>query len=242
MYASSFHDLGRFDVLPYAQRLQDWIPHIKYYPEPPTVQAARGNPWQAERQRVLYEAEERAWKEIQRLQALWEAQKVKMEQLVDSYNKAVRAIEDRMGELGQKSPFQTMQTTGGLLMVTPFSLAGKVMLVVAAISQLVDLATGKTRKAKKDLENWMRDLEKLNAQIIAHQQAMIETQDRIDRNLSVSQTVASGLMQQAAIDQQRAESAYLARQEREAMDTAIHQARVRQALTLAPRRMMPDVL
>lgn len=90
------HELGRFIV----PDTEDWDYRIHYEPEPLPI-AVRGafNPWEAERKRQLRLAEDAAWKEIQRLQALYRQKDAELSNAIRYYNFKVSQLEERVGKV-----------------------------------------------------------------------------------------------------------------------------------------------
>lgn len=232
MYTSSFADLGRFDVPAYIK--EDWIPHIRYIPEPPAPIRGAMNPWQQERQRVLWMAEEKAWKQIQVLQREWAHLEARLIRLVQQYNDHVTAINARMEDLGQGSPLQKMGGYTSYLAFTsgPGALLAGAIQVAGMLEKGFNQIFGITAKKKKDVENWMRSLQQTEADLIQTQQRMDTVFAELQRHLNIAQTVASQQQVQITADVEQSEGLYAQRLAQEVARGQARRAVYRQIQTL----------
>jgi hypothetical protein len=206
MYASSLNDLGRFYVPEYVK--EEWVPAVRYIPEPPAPIRGAMNPWQQERQRVLWMAEEKAWKDILPLQAEWRTLMSRLTALIARYNALIGEIEDLVGPTG-------LQQAAGYLqkIPTPIALVGLVMNIFGGLF-------GGSKKKKA--EGKIRELEAIQAEIAKIQDRLMTIQTKVQELIGIAQTVQSQQIMQATMDIEQSEMLY---SQRQATERARGQAR-----------------
>jgi len=100
MYPANAH-LGRFESTPPGQWVRDPkhpVLDIRYIPEPPVSVRGALNPWDQERQRQVFMAEEAAWRKVQAYQARYRGLIRQSESLLRIYNTMVTQLEEMTGE------------------------------------------------------------------------------------------------------------------------------------------------
>lgn len=125
----------------------DWVPGITYRAEPPIVVRGALDPWNAERKRAVWIAEEAAWKQIVPLQARY---RVLKSEEADTLRQIQHWIRDLERLTGKKSGMADASNYAVLL----YSLSGGPYAWAAAIAKLgVDmiLGIGKKKQAKSIL-------------------------------------------------------------------------------------------
>ena len=99
--------LGKFIVPPG----EDWVPGIKYQPEPPLAVKGGLNPWADERQREVWMVEEKAWAAIRVLQAEYNGLMREMSSAMQQFNNGVTALESLTGKksgIGQVTNYASL--------------------------------------------------------------------------------------------------------------------------------------
>lgn len=143
----------------------DWVPRITYRADPPIVVRGALDPWNAERKRAVWMAEEAAWKKIVPLQITYNALKINEANTMRLIQHWIRDIERLTGK---KSGMANAANYATLL----YSISGGPYAWVAAIGKLgVDmiLSIGKKKQAKSiinKLEMLGREMEGIHAQLL----------------------------------------------------------------------------
>jgi len=200
--------LGKFNV---PANDPDWVPKITYTPEPPIVVRGAMNPWQEERQRVLFMAEEAAWKTIQRLQGDYRGLMAKIDAGMREFNAKIAEVE---AITGKKSGINELTTYASLV----YSLSGGPYAWAVSLGKLIlELGLGflKARKKKKKLEKIKQQMDVIRARLAALSQQVETLQKEIGRLIRSGDAVRSAQAVQMTTDMAQSESAY---RERRALD------------------------
>lgn len=218
-------NLGRFNV----PEGENWPVAVSYTPEPPVQVRGGLNPWQLERTRVLYVAEEAAWKKIQEYQARYRTVDAHLKSSIASFNSKLREFES---VTGKKSGIQQISTYGGMVAVIPgFQLLGGLFAAIGFLSSLIG-----GNKKKKKAERLARELQQLQASMIADQQQLQSLADAIGQQTTVTAQVQQAQQQIVTAAVQQSEQAYQAKQANEAQISAAIEARNLYAARLYPAR------
>lgn len=212
---------------------RDWVPKIRYRPEPPLVVRDSLDPYNQERKRALWIEEERAWKLIAPLQARYNELKREEARIMTLVQHWIRDIEILTGK---KSGLSNAANYAALL----YSLAGGPYAWAVAIGKLgVDLilSIGK----KKQMKSIMSKLEALGREMTLVQEEMGQIVRKIEPLLAVRQVLIEKQAAQQATDMQRSETAYTTQQasQRAAGASAANRALLYERLH--PARQVRDV-
>lgn len=151
MYANR---LGEFVI---AEAAENWVYTIRYNERPPIHVRGALNPWQTERQRIVWKAEQAAWVKIKAYQADYRRTEDKMKRDIERYNKALKELELLTGQSIGTGPIGTY--AGMALAVIPGF--GWAAAAFSMISQLVGMLSGTKRRIK----GLIAELERLTAQL-----------------------------------------------------------------------------
>lgn len=218
-----YPSLGKFNV---SITDPDWPASMTYTAEPPVTVKHSMNPWQTEREREVWLAEEKSWKGILPKQAKYREWVHKIKVLISQLNGQVSELERTTG---QKSGMG-IATYGTML----YSLAGGPYAWVAAIAKMgVDMIIGiSTKKRAKKIQ---ARIEAMIAQITQAYAANEVIKGEIEGLIRVAEGIRATqpARAKAAVDQ--SEGFYLKRLELDRTRATVLQERNRQAAFL-PRR------
>jgi hypothetical protein len=219
--------LGKF-VLPqeghWSMPKEGWVAGVRYQPE--SLLAVRGamNPWEVERTRELFMAEEAAWKKIIPLQAEVRAKHAVLLRTMAEYNRLILELED---VTGQKTGLE--QVTG----VTKF-IPLPWFQVFNLFAGLFGGLLGGTSKKKK-AEAIMRRLEAQQATMTALQVRLSVIGDEVSWLIQVGEGIRSGQLVKMTQEVAQSEQLYQNRQGLERLRASVLREKNRQA-ALMPRR------
>ena len=217
MYANS---LGKF-LVPSGE---DWVPGIRYQPEPPLAVKGGMNPWADERQRVLWAAEEKAWAAIRTLQAEYKGLMVQMASAMQKFNEGVAELEKLTGK---KSGIGTITNYGSMAYAI---VGGPYAWAVALASFTFGYFTQKA-KAKK-IKRQTSQLERLLATMAALKVKIEENIAKVTEQLGKGDAVRSAQAGQITRDVAQSESAYAKRLDLDRQRASVLQERNKQAYLL----------
>jgi len=182
-----------------------WVPGVTYQAEPPIVVRGAMNPWNAERQRVVWQAEETAWTGIQGKQAEYRRVYARLQAVIAKMNHVVLELESLTGK---KAGLFTVENIASVLV----SAGGNPYLIAAMFLKTFVFDAIMGQKKKKKIEGLMRQLEAFQVQarvyvgqlhkIEAEVTGLIQTGDRLRGMQQVTVTK----------DMAQAERAYQSRQ------------------------------
>ena len=206
--------LGEFIVPP----VEDWVPVIQYIARPPLAIRGVMNPWAQERQRVLWTAEEAAWKKIKPLQE--EYRKLKR---VESLH--MKEVQHWMRDLerlsGKKSGVSQAATYGSMM----YAIAGGPYAWAAAIAKFgVDMILGIGKK--KQAKRIMKRLEELGELLQVNMSALTRVVNEITPLLDTTRAVQAAQSEIVAHDIRQSKVAHDAAQSTRQQQATEHSIRV----------------
>lgn len=143
----------------------DWVPRITYRPDPPIVVRGAYDPYNAERKRAVWIAEEAAWKKIVPLQVRYAALKqneANTMRLIQHWIKDIETLTGKKSGMADAANYATLL----------YSISGGPYAWVAAIGKLgVDMILGMGKKKQlksimNKLEMLGREMENIQAQLL----------------------------------------------------------------------------
>ena len=229
MYASPFphYRLGEFEI----PSGQDWVKTLRYIPRPPLAIRGSLNPWQQERTRVLWQAEEAAWRAIQKLQADYRAVEAKMLSAIARFNQTVEEMESR---IGRKSGISKLSTYGSAVGFVPgFNIAGAILSFIGFIGGMFE-----AKKKKKQAQHYAALLTAIQHEIEGYQNKLVEIQKLVAYQTSVTDRVKSEQAELVTQDLERNRMKIASRQEQDARAGAYRRALYEQTRQAAPFRVV----
>ena len=223
--------LGRFYGTPPGQWEADpehAILDIKYQAETPVQVRGALNPWELERTRELFLAEEAAWKTIQKDQVRYrELLRLTQEGIV-RFNGLVAQLESLTGK---KSGLLSVNNIASFV---ASSSGNPYVMAAMAVKMVVEAILGSQKKKK--IDRIMQELQSLQAQILAWYAELTTIQERVSELVQTGDRIRT--MQQARFETvvAQSESAYQTRQNLDAQRGAVLRERNRQVALLYPTR------
>lgn len=149
----------------------DWVPQIRYRAEPPIVIRGSLDPYNAERKRAVWIAEEAAWKKIVPLQAKYanlKRQEAETMRLIRHWIKDIETLTGKKSGMADASNYATLL----------YSISGGPYAWVAAIGKLgVDMILGMGKK--KQLKSIMQKLEALGVTMASIQRQLEQVSNEL---------------------------------------------------------------
>ncbi len=204
-----------------------WPEAVRYYPEPPVAPRGAFNPWQLERNRQVYAAEEKAWASIQTLGREYKARRVESETLLTHFNRAIAEVESLTGK---KTGMSASSVASLVATVSGNPIWGAAM----GIKFLVDMFMGSQKKKK--IERAIREAERVQALLVAAYQRMEAIAGEVSMLVRVGESIRSEQQATASAIEQYSERAYQQRQSLERQRAAAHRVQAEIALRTVPIR------
>lgn len=218
-------NLGRFNV----PEGENWPVAVTYIPEPPVQVRGGLNPWELERTRVLFTAEEAAWKKIQGYQATYRQVEAHLKSSIAQFNQKLIEFES---VTGKKTGIQQISTYGGMVAIIPgFQLLGGIFAAIGLLSSLIG-----GNKKKKKAERLGKELQQLQASMVADQQQLQSLADAIGQQTTVTAQIKQAQQQIVTAAVRQSEQIYQAKQANETQISAAIEARNLYAARLYPAR------
>lgn len=206
---------------------------MTYTPEPPIVVQYSMNPWETERQREVWLAEEAAWKAIVPKQAQFWALSGEMRGLMNQYNALVAELEGLTGQ------------PVGLAKMTSFTqkipfVGGMVGGVMGMLDSLVGMLTGGlfgggAKKKKKRAEALIRRIETVQSRMSLVQDKLIFIVGQIEASIHAAEGIRVSQPIRAQAAKEQSEVAYVKRQQLDKQRGTVLRERNRQ-VALMPRQ------
>ena len=221
--------LGKFNI---PANDPEWPGKVTYTPEPPITVRSSMNPWETERQREVWLAEEAAWKTILPLQAQFRADAVRMHRAMMEYNGLVGELEAVTGR-----PVGLQRMTGFTQKIP--LVGGMVGGIMGLIDSLLGMLTGGlfgggAKKKKRHVEDLIRRLEAVQATMARIQQRLIDIQTKIEGALQTAEGIRATQPERARAAVQQSETVYVQRRELDRLRANVLRERVKQ-IALMPR-------
>lgn len=216
------HALGKFMV----PEIEQWVEAVSYRPEPPIVVRGSMNPWETERQREIYLAEESAWKTIQEKQIRYRSLRLQAEEQLVYFNRIVGEIE---GLTGKKSGLLSTQNVASF---AASSSGNPYLMAAMGVKMLVDLFMSSSKKKK--IQSKMKDLEQIQARILALNVQMDTIAGEVGRLTMIGEAYREMQAVRSTDVARQSESAYAYRQTNER-----ERAKALRAINLIARQRMP---
>lgn len=178
----------------------DWVPGITFRPEPPIVIRGSYDPYNAERKRAVWIAEQAAWKQIVPLQATYAALKIQEAETMRLIQHWIKDIETLTGK---KSGMADAANYATLL----YSISGGPYAWVAAIGKLgVDMILGIGKK--KQAKSIMDKLDALGRKMAGIQSQLQQVSDELKPLVAVGHTLKAEQQVLMAADTAKAGDQY----------------------------------
>lgn len=169
----ALYELGKFNV----PEVEHWVEKVTYTPEPPIVVRGSMNPWETERQREIYLAEEKAWKDLQAVQAQYRVKRAYFDEQMIYLERTLSEIENMSGG---KSKFNAAEVMKQIGMTMVQNIAGNWYGLLAKLAMLgVDTALAISKQKK--IKSKIRDVEMFAARIQTVQAEMIQLSEQAAR-------------------------------------------------------------
>lgn len=217
--------LGKFT---FPEGVDEWVPQVRYIPEPPVVIRGSMNPWAEERQRALFLQEEKAWVEIQKLQKDYAGLMGKISYQMGLFNEKVREIERITGK---KSGVATLTNYASLV----YSLAGGPYAWAVALGKLIlDFGMGmlEAKKKKKKVQKIVKEIEAIQAVLMGLHKQIQAIGEKISGLIQTGDSVRSAQSTQMVEAVTNTEAAYAKRQSLDRQRADVLRERNRQAFLL----------
>lgn len=218
MYCPTCLDLGRFLV----PTTDDWVSGITYQPETPIAPRGAFNPWELERTREVFLAEEQAWKTILPLQAEFRSAYALLQSLMVQYNALVDEVSGLMGPTG-------LQKMGQTAMFIPLPIFSAFSLFTNVFGGLF----GGNKKQKK-AQQLVAQIQALQARITVLQNRLYAIQQLVSGLVQVGERIRATQTTRISTETAASEASYQQQQLTDAVRGAALQERNRQ-VALMPR-------
>jgi hypothetical protein len=185
------------------------------------------NPWETERQRSLFLAEEAAWKTIQPLQAQFSKEYGAFQKVLSSYNAKVNELERITG-----------QATGllkgggkiGSMVFSPVNMAfGMVEKILSMIPGIGGLFSKKAKRKKQRAQALLRDIEAEQSTLMAIQQKLVDIEAKVTSALNIAESIRANQPAKMAADVQQNVTAQQERRNLDTMRANVLQQRIKQS-------------
>lgn len=200
--------LGRFDI----PDSEQWPLEIKYFPEPPQLIRGAMNPWELERKRVLWMAEEAAWKQIKALQIEYRAALADYNWNLNRANQLLGELEHQTGQKGLSKIMGSKGFQAGAMAVTmtnPYGAAIAAALVAINFLEMgFKILSGEAKRKKKRI------------------QQLTDALQQVGRDIDRLAGIMNGLAQRILALTNAKEQATAERNAIEAQDKAINAAQI----------------
>lgn len=195
---------------------EHFVEAIRYIPRPPLLVRGAMNPWELERTRERWMAEEKAWKDIQAAQIRYRALRVTGERTLNQFNQKLAELENLTGK---KSG---MLSASNLATFVASSSGNPYIMAALAVKMLVDIFMG--NKKKKKIEATIRDLERLQAELMALYREMEQIAGQVVQWANVGESIRAQQQATMTVVAQSSEEAYARRQSLERERGKAHRA------------------
>lgn len=218
-------ELGLFKV---PENQPHWVESIRYYPEPPIQVKGALNPWQLERTRLVYQAEEKAWIQIQKEMATYKALRLEAEAWIVRFNQKVAELE---GLTGKKSGLFSVDNIASFVAA---SSGNPYIMAALAVKMVVDMILG--NKKKKKIQKLIEELQQLQGWILANHTKMEAIQGAVSRLVHTGEALRAEQKAVATVAVQNSEIAYIFRQAADKQKGAAYRALNEEVAKLYPTR------
>lgn len=174
------NDLGEFIV---NKESENWPKEIRYIERRPVTGRFVMNPWETERQRIVWQEEEKAWKKIVVLKDSYTKKEKRMKDLAAMWNRHLQEVESVAGKKTGLGPFGTY---GGMAL-TVIPGFGWAAAALTAFSMIFEMIGGNKKKKRiaqllNEMEGFAAEMRKLQAQlqaIVIELESLIGTTQKI---------------------------------------------------------------
>jgi len=231
--------LGKFDV----PAGENWVPGVRYVPEPPIVIRGSMNPWKDERTREVYLAEESAWKQIVPLQAEFKSVLGQFNVAMGRYNALIARFEALTGQSGAGGLIKVKGPLG--MVLSPVNMvAGLVSSVFGMVGGLFGGSKKKKEAARKqrEAEQVVKEIEAMQSVLTQLQQNLSMIQGKIAGLIQTGETIRSSQTARVAQDTAQSETFYRQRQATDRVRAGVLRERIKQVSLMQRTRGGNDVL
>ncbi len=201
---------------------------MAYTPEPPIVVRGSLNPWNDERQRVVWMAEEKAWVQVQAKQRTYRSVYSSLQETISQMNAAVSELE---GLTGKHVGMFSIQNIATLLA----SSTGNPYVIAAMLLKTFVIDTLLGNKKKKKIQALVERLQVLQQQAQQYVARLHQLEDEVAKLIVVGDQIRNTQQAQMSQDLQQSETVYQARQQLDRTRASVLREQVRQ-VNLTPRR------
>jgi hypothetical protein len=198
---------------------------VEYQPEPPIVVRGSMNPWNDERQRVVWQAEEKAWVTIQAKQSEYRRTYDRLQSTIAQMNSLVSELE---GLTGKKMGMFTVQNLASMLAMS----SGNPYIIAAMFIKQFVFDAFAAKKKKKKIEGLVQRLESLQAQAKSIVDQLHVLEDTVTTLIATGDAIRNTQQTTITQDMAQSETAYQARQQLDTLRASVLRERIRQAATL----------
>lgn len=178
----------------------DWVPRITYRADPPIVVRGSYDPYNAERKRAVWIAEEAAWKKIVPLQSQYaslKAQEAETMRLIQHWIKDIETLTGKKSGMADAANYATLL----------YSISGGPYAWVAAIGKLgVDMILGIGKK--KQMKSIMQKLEALGQKMASIQSQLEQVSNELKPLVAVGHALKAEQQAIMAADTAKAGADY----------------------------------
>jgi hypothetical protein len=219
--------LGKFSVpdRTWGRYPGGWVPEVEYTPEPPVFTRGAMNPWEQERQRVFWQAEEKAWVDIQAKQRTYRQIYSSLQAVIEQMNAVARELEGLTGKPVGLFSVSNIATLLASSTGNPYVIAAMLLKTL-----VFDVLMG--NKKKKKIESLVNQLQVLQQQAQTYVTRLHTLEDEVTVLIQTGERIRQ--TQQATIskDMEQSETVYQQRQQLDRQRATVLRERIRQVATM----------
>lgn len=227
--------LGEF-VIPEVKKGRDWVDEIRYVARPPLLVRGALNPWQLERTREMWTAEEAAWKKIVPLRQEHKRVRARLIGMESYAKRKVGEVNCALWELNELSPdtARKMAFTAIGLTLGNIPVVGQLLKIgLALIGALFDRSfKKKVEKAIEKVERLVENVREAIQEIKKFKQEMVELEQKILQQAQVTSIISTIQQQRIGRDLELSRRAYKTKQELEKQRAQHHREAVEESAKL----------
>lgn len=230
--------LGRF-VAPqpgHWTKSPHWVENVQYQPEPPLAVRGAMNPWEQERQRVVFAAEELTWVKIQAQQKEYRRVLRLIDVAIDRYNQLIHELEELTGKKSGAADIANYA-------MLAYSLSGGPYGFVLSIAKMgFDFLM--SSKKKKKINKKIHEIESVQAELKRLSQVLDGIQKKVHDLILTGDKIRDTQAVQMSKDVEVSEQAWAKRQSLDKQRADVLRERNRQVALWQPRPRggIPDAL
>jgi hypothetical protein len=219
--------LGKFSVpdRTWGRYPGGWVPEVEYTAEPPVLSPGALNPWEQERQRVFWQAEEKAWVTIQARQKTYRQIYSNLQVVIQQMNAIARELEALTGKPVGLFSISNIATLLASSTGNPYVIAAMLLKTL-----VVDVLLG--NKKKKKIESLVNQLQVLQQQAQTYVTRLHALEDEVSALIQTGERVRETQKATISTDMQQSETAYQQRRQLDSQRATVLRERIRQVATM----------